>query len=210
MRRVTVVDYGGGNIMSVVRAVEYCGAEVAVASNPRSVVGADRLVLPGVGSFARGMEELRSRGLDRAILDFASTGRPFLGICLGMQMMFEESEEFGHCTGLGLIPGQVRKIDDRTAEGRKRKVPHIGWNSIRSAADWTGTVLAGVSEGSFVYFVHSYAVELADPACLLATTEYDGAVIVAAVVRGAHYGCQFHPEKSGPDGLAIIHNFLNL
>lgn len=210
MRRVTIVDYGAGNILSVLRALEYCGAVATVSSDPEAVSGADRLVLPGVGSFSHGMEGLRTRYLDQAIREFSLTARPFLGICLGMQMMLEESDEFGPCRGLGLIPGRVRKIAARTADGRERKIPHIGWNAIRPANTWDGTILAGMHEGTFVYFVHSFAAEPSDPAHLLATTEHDDAEIVAAVALGVHYGCQFHPEKSGTAGLSILSNFLNL
>jgi glutamine amidotransferase len=205
---VTVVDYGMGNLYSVSRAFEHVGASVMLTEEPSAVVSARRLVLPGVGAFRRGMDELERRGLVEALRDYASANRPLLGICLGMQMLFEESEEFGRHAGLALIPGRVSAIPVRRHDGGVRKIPHIGWNGLLRVADWTGSVLDGVPEGSEAYFVHSYTGLPAVESHRVAEADYDGFPITAVVRKGNIHGCQFHPEKSGPVGLRILRNFV--
>jgi len=208
---VTVVDYGMGNVGSVLRALAACGAEPLLTREPEKVASATRLILPGVGAFADGMEELRRRNLIKPIRSFAQSGRPFLGICLGMQMMFSTGEEFGLVPGLGLIPGIVRAIPSKGSHGETRKIPHIGWNRLTPAsadADWRGTILDGIGPDPAVYFVHSYSAVPDNPRHLLARCDYAGYGISATVRSGQFYGCQFHPEKSGPVGLRILHNFL--
>jgi glutamine amidotransferase len=208
-RSVTVVDYGRGNLLSVARALEHCGATVTFADEPGPVTAAERLVLPGVGAFGDAMAELARRGLDEAIHAFAATGRPFLGICLGMQLLLDVSEEFGAHGGLGLVPGAVTAVPASGADGRPHRVPHIGWNALHPAnGGWDGTVLGGVAPGSSVYFVHSFAAHPDSESDRLADCDYDGVRIAAAIRRGAWTGCQFHPEKSGPVGLRIIENFV--
>jgi glutamine amidotransferase len=209
---VTVVDYGMGNVGSVLRALSACGATPTLTGAPEEVASAPRLVLPGVGAFADGMEELRRRGLVEPIRSFARSRRPFLGICLGMQMMLSTGEEFGVVAGLGLIGGNVQAIPRNGRNGEPRKIPHIGWNRIvasGSAEDWRGTILDGVGPDAAVYFVHSYAAVPDAPGHLLAHCDYDGCLIAAVVRSGSLYGCQFHPEKSGEVGLRILRNFLN-
>jgi glutamine amidotransferase len=209
---VTVVDYGMGNVGSVLRALSACGAVSRLTSAPAEIAAAPRLVLPGVGAFADGMEELRRRGLIDPIHSFARSGRPFLGICLGMQMMFTTGEEFGVVAGLGLVAGNVQAIPGGS-DGNSRKIPHIGWNRIApsgSGADWQGSILEGIGADAATYFVHSYAAVPDSPDHLLAHCDYDGCRIAAAIRSGALYGCQFHPEKSGPTGLHILRNFLAL
>jgi glutamine amidotransferase len=209
---VAIVDYGAGNLLSVERALRHLGAEVALAANPRAVERAERLVLPGVGAFASCMAELVRSGLDRAVRQYATTGRPFLGICIGLQMMFEGSDEFGQTAGLGLLPGWVRAIPPESG-GRRRKIPHVGWNALRpanGAGGWNGGMLAGIAPGASVYFVHSFAAEPAEESDRLADCDYEGAPVLAAARRGNLWGVQFHPEKSGPIGLAILRNFLAL
>lgn len=205
----TVVDYGMGNLLSVCRAIERCGATPRLPRSPSDIADAERLILPGVGAFKDGMDGLRERRLVELVRAFCASGRPFLGICLGMQMMMEASEEFGRHAGLGLIPGTVVEIP-RVSNGAQRKIPHIGWNALRpTGVPWEGTLLSGLTPGTAsVYFVHSYAVKPADPSCVLADCLYDGCRIPAAVQAGPLHGCQFHPEKSGETGLAIIRNFL--
>jgi len=203
---VTVIDYGMGNVGSVLRALSACGVTPTLTGVPEEVASATRLILPGVGAFADGMEELRRRGLIEPIRSFARTGRPFLGICLGMQMMLGTGEEFGVVAGLGLIAGNVQAITG------PRKIPHVGWNRIVPAGvdtDWRDTILDGTGPDAAVYFVHSYAAVPDNPGHLLAHCDYDGCRIAAAIRSGNLYGCQFHPEKSGPVGLHILHNFLN-
>jgi glutamine amidotransferase len=208
---VAIVDYGAGNLLSVERALRHLGAEATLAATPAQVAGAERLVLPGVGAFAACMAGLVRSGLDAAVHRFAASGRPFLGICVGLQMMFEGSDEFGATPGLGLFAGWVRAIPPESG-GRRRKIPHVGWNALRPAnADgWNGGLLAGIAPGESVYFVHSFAAEPARESDSLAVCDYEGTRVLAAARRDNLHGCQFHPEKSGPVGLAILRNFLAL
>lgn len=212
-QKVTIVDYGIGNLLSVSRAFEKCGAEVAVTDDPAAVASAGRVVIPGVGAFADGMAELHRRGLVAPLRRFAAEGQPLLGICLGMQLLFGVSEEFGMHEGLGLISGRVVAIPNAKAEGGWRKTPHIGWNELRlppGRRTWEGTLLAGLAEGAATYFVHSFAAVPADPDVRLADCDHEGFAVSAAVQQGRICGCQFHPEKSGATGLAIIDNFLSM
>lgn len=211
MSKVTVIDYGIGNILSVKRALEHCGAEVIITDSPQMIGEAERLVLPGVGAFADGMNGLRERGLIETIQKFATKGRPFLGICLGMQMMLEFGEEFGRCEGLGLIPGIVTKIPNTGVDGDIHKIPHIGWNTLllpSETTDWKNTILNGIELGDAVYFVHSFTAIPTNENNRLADCHYNGRLISAAIKLDNLYGCQFHPEKSGLVGLRIINNFL--
>lgn len=210
-RKVTIADFGAGNLLSVARAFHACGADVIVSSSPAVLKAADRLVVPGVGAFADSMRGLRERRLAEVITSVA-VSRPTLGICVGMQMLFEASEEFGRHDGLGLIPGMVSRIPATGVNGLPHKIPHIGWSPLWPGPeqDWEGTILAGIPAGAAVYFVHSYT---AHPACKshrLANADYDGCPIAGVVTKGLLSGCQFHPEKSGTVGLAILGNFLRL
>jgi len=212
MPRVTVVDYGIGNLLSVARALEHCGAEVLLASDPRLIERADSLVLPGVGAFADGMAGLRQRGLIEPIRKYARSDRPLLGICLGMQMMLETGEEFGNHDGLGLIPGKVSAIPLTGTDGQPHKIPHIGWNELvppSPATSWKGTILEDIPPGTAAYFVHSYVAVPTHQKHRLADCLYDGQVISAVIRSGSIYGCQFHPEKSGEAGLAILRRFIS-
>lgn len=213
-RLVTVVDYGIGNLFSVRRAFETMGAEVVQTQDPAVLLAAERLVLPGVGAFKDGMEGLRRHGLIEPIQTYVKTGKPFLGICLGMQMMLDESEEFGNHKGLGIIPGKVVRIPDHTSTGSRMKVPHIAWDDLQvppsRSQGWSGTLFNGVREGSSMYFVHSYAAAPTHAENLLATVNYGGMPVAAAIIKDQAFGCQFHPERSGKVGLKIIANFINL
>lgn len=209
-RAVTIVDYGSGNLLSVARALERCGANVRLSGDPQEIASAERIVLPGVGAFADGMSGLRVRGLIEPLVAHAASGRPLLGICLGMQMLATASEEFGVNEGLGLIPGRVVAIPTRSVEGRPIKIPHIGWNELIPApdADWRGSVLEGTGPGTAVYLVHSFHVLPENPDHLLAQCLHGGHPLTAAIRSGSVMGCQFHPEKSGEAGLAILAQFL--
>lgn len=213
-RAVTVIDYGIGNLLNVVRALEHCGATVTVVAQAGDVPALpDRLVLPGVGAFTGGMAEMRHRGFDDLVRRFAATGRPFLGICVGAQMLFDVGEEFGEHPGLGLIPGRVQPVPETTPEGGVHRIPHIGWSALsrpEARATWEGTPLAGFPDGGTVYFVHSFAPVPTDEAHRLADTSYDGVRICAAVGRDNVWGCQFHPERSGENGLGVLRGFLAL
>ena len=213
MTRVTVVDYGASNMLSVCRALCHVGADIEIAENEAALDGASRVIVPGVGAFGDAMARLAERGLVGPLRDYAATGRPLLGICLGMQMMMESSDEFGTHSGLGLIPGRVARIADTGADGTPHPVPHIGWNALIPPApetDWSGTVLAGTPSGTHAYFVHSFMAAPTVPDHVLAVCDYDGCALVAAVRRDNVSGCQFHPEKSGPAGLAMLAAFLEL
>lgn len=203
---VTVVDYGIGNIHSVIKALKFHGAAVTLADSPEAIAQAERLVLPGVGAFADGMKGLRERALIEPIHAFVKTGRPFAGICLGMQLLLAESEEFGRHDGLGIIPGRVVAIPATPGI----KVPHIGWNRIdpRPGGTWQDTPLSSVAPGAMVYFVHSFTAQPREEADRLADAWYGGHRISAAVRRDNVVGFQFHPEKSGATGLSILATFL--
>ena len=211
---VRVVDYGVGNLFSVCRALECCGFEPVLVETSRAILTAERLVLPGVGAFRDGMRELQARGLVQPIRDYCKSGRPLLGICLGMQMLLEHSEEFGVHEGLGVIRGRVVGIPNCARDGRPHKIPHIGWSALQPARDsgkgWEGTILKDIRPGESTYFVHSFN---AMPDCeehCLAYSCYGGLRITAAIHSGGIYGCQFHPEKSGPTGLRILKSFAEL
>jgi glutamine amidotransferase len=208
--QVTVVDYGMGNLYSVRRALERCGAEVTLTAEPAQIDAAWRLVLPGVGAFADGMLGLRERGLIEPLRRYAASRRPLLGICLGMQMLASVSEEFGQHEGLDIIPGRVVAVPYRTTEGQAQKIPHIGWNRLVAppGAEWSDSLLRGTPEGTAVYLVHSYSVIPDDPRYRLADCLYGGHRIAAAIRRDRVVGCQFHPEKSGEAGLAMLAQFL--
>lgn len=209
---ITVVDYGIGNIFSVQRALDHCGANVTLSSNAADIAGASRVLLPGVGAFADGIQGLRDRGLIEPLLQFAATGRPLLGICLGMQMLATASEEFGEHQGLGLIPGRVKRIPTTSAGGEPYKIPHIGWSEISPASggDWKGTMLEDTAAETPMYLVHSFHLVPDDPAHLLADCGYGGHRVTAAVRSGSILGAQFHPEKSGGEGLKVLTAFLRL
>lgn len=213
-KKVTIVDYGIGNLFSVSRALEKCGAEVVLSDRPEGILAADRLVLPGVGAFAHGMQGLRDQGLVEPLREYARRGRPLLGICLGMQMLFESSSEFGEHEGLGLIEGRIAAIRPGEQEpGVAMKVPHIGWSPLvqpPARTGWDGTLLARLRPGTTAYFVHSFTAEPAREEDRLADAHYGASRISAAVQRGNVCGCQFHPEKSAAMGLKIMENFVAL
>jgi glutamine amidotransferase len=207
---VTIVDYGMGNLLSVARALEHCGAEVELASEPGRVAEAERLVLPGVGAFPDGMRELRRRSLVEALLTYAASRRPLLGICLGMHLLMESSEEHGVHEGLGLVEGGVAAVPRVDAGGNPQKVPIVGWRPLvaSNGHGWSDAVLRGIDEGESFYFVHSYTASPSVPGQRVADIRY-GERRVAAVLRaGAIVGTQFHPEKSGPAGLRLLANFI--
>lgn len=208
---VTLIDYGIGNLLNMVRALEHCGAQVDVVQHaseaPASI---DRLILPGVGAFGDGMRELRARGFDDLVKNFAQAQRPFLGICVGMQMMFEGSEEMGQHQGLGLVAGQVLAVPSTGADGQPHRVPHIGWRALQPAGEWRGTILSDLQPGERMYFVHSFSGHPVDEAVRLADVDYDGRRICAAIRREHLFGCQFHPERSADAGLSILRRFLAL
>ena len=209
---VTIVDYGMCNLLNVVRAFEHCGAEVSVTEDPKDVATASRLVVPGVGAFSDSMKEVKARGFADALKAFSQTGKPMFGICVGMQILFDASEEFGEHAGLSILPGRVQAVPSMTKEGRSQRVPHIGWNHLVEPEDgrsWGGTLLEPmVGAQPAVYFVHSFFAVPDVNSDRLADCLYGGHRICAAVQRENLMATQFHPERSGEIGLAMIQRFL--
>ena len=206
MSTTAIIDYGVGNLFSLCSSLKSIGAEAVVTPDEAVIRAADRIILPGVGAFADAAAKLRATGLDRVLLEEAQKGKPIMGICLGMQMLFDESHEYGVHRGLGLIPGRVIPMAGYIPEGLK--IPHIGWNPLILKGEEKHPLLRYVNEGDCVYFVHSYfAADCAES--VIATAEY-GRELTAAVARGNVMGCQFHPEKSGPVGLSILKAFCEM
>ena len=212
MNTVAVVDIGIINIKNIIRALEYVGAKVVVATSYETTRRGGRIVLPGVGAFGPGIAELKAKGLDLALREVATSGNPVLGICLGMQLMLTCSEEGGEHAGLDLIPGRAVAIPARDSSGLMvRKVPQVGWNALRRPTvtnTWGGSYLTNTNEGDCVYFVHSYMALPESPAHILAEADYRGVTINAAIRKDSLTGLQFHPERSGPDGLKILSEFV--
>lgn len=199
---IAIIDYGAGNLRSVRNALVHLGADVTTARTPDQLEGAEKIVLPGVGAFGAGMAALREAGFEAPLREAAAAGVPLIGICLGMQYLFESSDEMGEHRGLGLLPGRVTRF---AANGLK--VPHIGWNQLQVRQE--SPLLRDVPDGSYAYFVHSYYVEAGDPADVVATTEY-GITYPSVVGRGNIFGIQPHPEKSQAVGQRILRNFLEM
>lgn len=200
---IVIIDYGMGNLRSVSKAIEHLGASVAVSSSPKEISGARKLILPGVGAFGDAIQELQKRNLFAVIREYAGSGRPLLGICLGLQLFFEKSEESPGVEGLGIFKGNVVKF--QTAE---YKVPHMGWNQI--ALRNPAPILRDIDDGSFFYFVHSYYADPVDPQLTAAACSYAGLEFPAVINRGNVSAAQFHPEKSQHEGLRLLKNFVEL
>ncbi|MBR6328241.1 MAG: imidazole glycerol phosphate synthase subunit HisH [Lachnospiraceae bacterium] len=200
---VAVIDYDAGNIMSVIKAVEHLGHEALLTRSADEILGADHIILPGVGAFGDCMEKLRSCELEDVIKKAVDKGIPFMGICLGLQLIFEESEESPGVKGLGLLKGKIKKLP----EDKGLKIPNIGWNSLSFPRE--GRLFRGIDEGVFVYFVHSYYLQAEDESIVTATTDY-AAHIHASVEKDNVFACQFHPEKSSDPGLKMLDNFLGI
>ena len=209
---VTIIDYGVGNLLSVQRGFEYCGARVALTSNPDQILSSKRIVLPGVGAFPNAMEALNKLDLITVIQELDRLSTPLLAICLGMQLLMDESDEFGVTAGLGLIPGRVVAVPKENIAGDLQKIPHIGWSALKSSTkthNWNGTVLQDNEIGDAAYFVHSFMAQPADDKNLLAHVVYGGHRIAAVIAKNQIIGCQFHPEKSGEVGLKILRRFID-
>jgi glutamine amidotransferase len=210
---VTLIDYGMCNMLNVQRALMHAGGDVTVTADYEKILQSDRLVLPGVGAFADCMKALNELLIGAALKDFLTTGKPVLAICVGMQVLFETSDEFGSHQGLGLLPGHVRALPERSVDGHPLRRPHINWSPLSCPphrTDWTNTLLE-VHDGACpdVYFVHSYAAQPSDPQSVLAQCQFGGHAICAAVQKDNLTAFQFHPERSGPAGLALLQAFLH-
>lgn len=198
---IAITDYGAGNLRSVQKACEYLGAKAQITSDPNEILSADRVILPGVGSFGDCMKNLNERGLADVVRSAAESNKPFLGICLGLQLLFEYSEESPGVNGLGIFKGSILKIPK--SDGLK--IPHMGWNSLSFRGN--SPLFSGISENSYVYFVHSYYMQPIDTNIITAVTEY-GSPLPVALGCGNVFATQFHPEKSGDTGLKILKNFI--
>jgi glutamine amidotransferase len=208
--RVAIVDYEMGNLFSVRHACLTAGMDPIITSEKDVILSADAAILPGVGAFGEAMASLRKMDLVSPLRDFAASGKPLMGVCLGLQLLFDESEEFGPHPGLGLVKGSVRRFPARSPANAPLRVPQIGWNRIRSPrgdAGWDGTPLQGVCQGEFMYFVHSYYVVPADAGDSLCVTDYEGIGYCSGIRRGNLFAVQFHPEKSAEEGIRIYRNF---
>ena len=200
---IAIIDYDAGNMKSVEKAMQYLGEKVVITRDPETILAAEGVILPGVGAFGDCMEKLHHYGLVKVIREYVAEGKPFLGICLGLQLMFESSEESPGVEGLGLLPGKIVRLPVESG----LKIPHIGWNNLHFPRK--GRLFEGVLEDSYVYFVHSYYLQAKDPKIVTATTEY-GAQIHASIEQGNLFACQFHPEKSSEVGMQILRNFLSV
>ena len=200
---IAMIDYDAGNIKSVEKALQKLGADVVITKDPQEILSADKVILPGVGAFGDAMNNLKKYGLDEVIRQVVAKGRPFLGICLGLQLLFERSDESPEAVGLGILKGEILRIPD--AEGLK--IPHMGWNSLHLQNN--GRLFKGLKENDYVYFVHSYYLKAEEEEIVKATTNYS-VNIHASVERDNVFACQFHPEKSSDVGLQILKNFVEL
>ena len=207
MRKIAILNYGIGNVKSIYNALIQINAQPVLTDKEDEIRAADGVILPGVGAFAKGMENLKAHLLEGPINAFVRTGKPFLGICLGMQMLLDESEEFGITPGLGLVKGKVMRLNVEHA-----RLPHIGWSKAEQPAgrSWAKTIFQDIDPRSNLYFVHSFAAFPENPDDVLARTTYDGNTFCSAVGKDNVYGVQFHPEKSANIGLKILENFINL
>ena len=200
---IAIIDYDAGNIKSVEKALQRLGQEVMITRDPEEILNADKVILPGVGAFGDAMVNLRKYHLDQVIYQVVERSIPFLGICLGLQLLFEKSDETKGVAGLGILKGEICRIPD----GENLKIPHMGWNSLHLQNN--GRLFRGIKEDAYVYFVHSYYLKAEDEEIVKATAEY-GTHIHASVEQGNVFACQFHPEKSSDVGLEILKNFVEL
>ena len=200
---IAIIDYDAGNIKSVEKALDFLGQDVVITGEPEKILKADKVILPGVGAFGDAMANLRRTGLDEVIRQVAGRGTPFLGICLGLQLLFERSDEAPGVEGLGILKGEILRIPEK--EGLK--IPHMGWNSLH--LENNGRLFRGIEEGAYVYFVHSYYLKAAKESIVKASTEYS-VHIHASVEKDNVFACQFHPEKSSDVGISILKNFVEL
>lgn len=203
---VAIIDHGLGNLFSVKHACEHAGIRADITSERKAILAADAVILPGVGAFGDAMDTLRRLDLVAVLRDIAASPKPLVGVCLGVQLLMTESYEFGHHRGLGIIEGPVVRFDRPKQDGRELKVPQICWNRIGRRAPWEGTLLDGIVDGEYMYFVHSYYVQPQDPGVVLSATRYGHIDFCSSLRKGNVFACQFHPERSSAQGLRIYRN----
>ncbi|MGE6220114.1 imidazole glycerol phosphate synthase subunit HisH [Nubsella zeaxanthinifaciens] len=209
-KKTVIIDYGLGNLYSIAQACAHVGSTPVITSNREEIINSDSVILPGVGAFKVAMDHLNEMNLTNTIVEFANTGKPLMGVCLGMQLLFEQSQEFGEHAGLGIIPGAVKRFPQECNQN-KLKIPHIGWNKLfKGNIEWEKTPLSEVAETDFMYFVHSYYAEPAELSSVLTYTYYQDFKYCSSVQKNNIFGFQFHPEKSGEAGLTIYKNFLSI
>jgi len=213
--KVAVIDYEMGNLFSVVRACEYAGLSAVVTSDKSVIMASDAVILPGVGAFGDAMHNLRKLDMELPIKEFIETGKPFMGICLGMQLLMTESEEFGNHKGLNIIEGRVIKFSAENGGGKRGKIPQVGWNRIlfpvrASENFWLNSPLQGIRSGEFMYFVHSYYPVPSAEDAVLSTTEYEGTQFCSSILRRNIFAAQYHPEKSASEGIRIYKNWASI
>lgn len=210
-KKICIIDYQLGNLFSVNQALKNIGLDVVISSNKADIESAHAVVLPGVGAFGDAMRNLHSLNLIEPIISAINNGKPFLGICLGLQLLFSESEEFGFTKGLGVIEGRVKRFNNVNNEGELRKVPQIAWNQIlnSNSREWEKTVLQNINPGTYMYFVHSFYVEPHED-IELSSTNYDGQIYTSSILKNNIFACQFHPEKSASEGLKIYKNWSDI
>ncbi len=207
--KIVIIDYDVGNVRSMINALKKVGIEPILSNKEDDIISADGVILPGVGAFSHGMANLNKYNLVNIIKKYTNSNKPFIGICLGMQMLLDESEEFTNTKGLGLISGKVIKLP--TQNINYEKLPHVSWNEIKEKKiKWTNTILNKIEQQSDIYFVHSFIANLDNENEILSTTQYSDYEFCSSIKKGNIFGCQFHPEKSGEIGLKIIKNFINI
>tara|TARA_B100001123_G_C15344050_1_gene1036197 strand:- start:6987 stop:7628 length:642 start_codon:yes stop_codon:yes gene_type:complete len=210
-KKISIIDYGCGNILNLARAIRFLGYEAETTHDRKKIIESSHVILPGVGAFGNAIKQLEKYSLNNTILEYAKLNKPLLGICLGMQILFTLSHEFGVNKGLNLIEGEVVKISNK--KNNEIKIPHVGWNEIRpknNKKEWNNKILQNSLIGKSFYFVHSFACMTKDPASTVAICEYSGISIPAVVSSGNIFGCQFHPEKSADNGLVILKRFCEI
>lgn len=210
--KIAIIDYGLGNLFSILQACRQTGLAAIITSNPDEMQGADAILLPGVGAFASAMAALDERHLIQPLLDLAGGGKPLIGICLGLQLLMTRSHEFGTHAGLGLIKGEVKRLPAANPPSANLKVPHVGWSQIQrpQGAPWENTILEGVKDGAYMYFVHSYYVAPDDAEVILSQSYFGDHVFCSSIKQGNIFACQFHPERSSSQGLAIYSNIARM
>jgi imidazole glycerol-phosphate synthase subunit HisH len=214
--KVAIVDYGMGNLFSVKRACEYFGMNADITSSPKVIESAEAVILPGVGAFGDAMATLEKLNLVGLLQDLAASNKPLVGICLGIQLLMSESFEFGHYEGLGIFEGSVERFDHPREGAKELKVPQVGWNHISKCIrnpqkdSWAETPLQGVNDGAFMYFVHSFIVQPKDPSIILSTSKYGHIEFCSSLGSGNIFACQFHPERSGSEGLLVYRNLISI